>query len=193
MRLLEEYACHNRTVPLCFWTSPCVFGDRFGNVTKETDALGNSKEATYNLYGNPITITDKNGNTFTSQYNEYGSLLNTRKGGVVYVQKNNAYNVYNMETVCADNTTGTMYPTSTTYDVYGYPNLKVNMRQGYRVDYVNDVDGNIASEINSKVNPLYGKVSEGDVIVTIYKDESWTLKLYFDADNKEKCYYVKEN
>ena len=119
--------------------------DRFGNVTKETDALGNSKEATYNLYGKPEYITDKNGANFINTYNEYGSLLITRKEGTGIVRKSYSYNVYNMETASSDYTAGIMCNTATTYDAYGYPNLNVNMRHGYRVDYVNDVDGNVES------------------------------------------------
>lgn len=43
--------------------------DRFGNVIKATDALGNDITSEYNLMGLPTTQTDRNENVTTNTYN----------------------------------------------------------------------------------------------------------------------------
>ncbi len=57
-----------------------------------------------------------------------------------------------------------------------------------------DIAGSVASEVNSTFNPLYRKVSKGDVITTVYKKQFFnnkTIMFYFKGEDKQRCYYVK--
>lgn len=54
----------------------------------------------------------------------------------------------------------------------------------------------VADKINKSINPLYGKVSEGDIVATVKRIPTFGLrkeyKFYFHGNDKSRCYYVKE-
>ena len=114
--------------------------DRFGNVTKTTDALGKSETSTYNLAGLPETKTDRNGNTAYYTYNAYGSVkeLQTTKGDDVL----NQYTANNLLKVCIDwnemDKTHAFY----SYDAMGNM-IKESVSSATEVKtYTYDADGN---------------------------------------------------
>ena len=61
---------------------------------------------------------------------------------------------------------------------------------GEKIDFV----GTIASMVNEKFNPLYNKVNEGDIIVTVNKKQFFKnkeLQFYFQNNDKQRSYYVR--
>ena len=91
--------------------------DRFGNVTKETDSLGNSRTAGYNLYGTVEVQTDKKGNKFSYANNSYGSPIWILDDDVRYSVIFD-YNGYNMPVRIWEQVEDQQ--TYITYDAYGY-------------------------------------------------------------------------
>ncbi len=118
--------------------------DRFGNVTKATDALGNSTVSEYNLMGLPTKQTDRNGNVTTNTYNPYGSLLTSHVTGggadTVYDVSEDIVNTYNKNGMLISSAVGENNITAYTYDVYG--NTASETTNGVTNTYTYDVNGN---------------------------------------------------
>ncbi len=118
--------------------------DRFGNVTKATDALGNSTVSEYNLMGLPTKQTDRNGNVTTNTYNPYGSLLTSHVSGggadTVYDVSEDIVNTYNKNGMLISSAVGENNITAYTYDVYG--NTASETTNGVTNTYTYDVNGN---------------------------------------------------
>ena len=113
--------------------------DRFGNVTKETDSLGNSRTAGYNLYGAPTVQTDKNGVEFYYSYNEYGSPILVLNDDDNY-RITYSYNVYNMPIGQWDFVESRLNRSS--YDAFGYVAEERDVKNNIINAYTNDVNGN---------------------------------------------------
>jgi len=109
--------------------------DRFGNVIKHIDAMGQSETAQYNLMKLPITQTDRNGNTTTNTYNAYGSLLTSKVGTDVIT---NTYSANNLLISASNGQSGG--DVSYTYDAYG--NMASETTNGVTNTYTYDADGN---------------------------------------------------
>ena len=113
--------------------------DRFGNVTRETDSLGNFKTATYNLYGLPTFAVDKNDEDFMYTYNAFGSVINSFANANTYYTMY-SYNAYNMPTAIWDRVNNQR--TYINYDAFGYVAQEIDVQNQTRSVYTNDVNGN---------------------------------------------------
>ena len=118
--------------------------DRFGNVTKATDALGNDVTSEYNLMGLPTKQTDRNGNVTTNTYNAYGSLLTSHVVGggdnTIYDASEDILNTYNKTGLLISAKSGDDNITTYTYDAFG--NTASETTNGVTNTYTYDVNGN---------------------------------------------------
>ena len=143
--------------------------DRFGNVTKQTDALGQSMEVDeYNLMGLPSSYTDKNGNWITRSYNAYGSLMGEIKTGNDREVITNEYSANNLLNKSIKHNFGTHETDTITYayDKYGYLSKEEN--DGIVKTYTNDVDGNRKNFVLSARGGGGGQDGVGEVMNASY-------------------------
>ena len=122
--------------------------DRFGNVTKTTDAEGNVETAEYDLRGLPIHKKYKNEDESDIYYNAYGSKTEEyvwMRDGQLYLF--NGYNVNNMPTGFAviEDVASNYDSVNYTYDDMGNIASEKYFRSGVEKTYVYDVDGNLKS------------------------------------------------
>ena len=108
--------------------------DRFGNVTKATDALGQDVISEYNLMGLPTKQTDKNGNETVNTYNAYGSVLTSKVTG-----DEDIINTYSKNNLLISTKQG-KEEIKYTYDDYGY--MKTESQGNIQNTYSYDVNGN---------------------------------------------------
>ena len=115
--------------------------DRFGNVTKTTDALGKSETSTYNLAGLPETKTDRNGNTAYYTYNAYGSVKRLYDSAdTMYCMWN--YSANNLLLSCGDREEFSISPIFYAYDEMGNVVRERNGSNKQVKTYTYDADGN---------------------------------------------------
>lgn len=178
--------------------------DRFGNVTKQTDALGQSMEVdTYNLMGLPISFTDKNGNWIIRSYNAYGSMTaETNVGGtdetVDQIMTSSVYSINNLlkESKRQVWKVSGVEANSITYayDQYGY--LSIEIEGDIIKTHTNDVDGNrkrfvlssSAAGFGNGINAsyTYTKLNQPQTVTFSGTDDPGQASYTYDANGRLK-------
>ncbi len=120
--------------------------DRFGNVTKETDALGNSEYTYYDWLSRPTENIDKNGNGTLYSFNAYGSMTSCIK------EDETVTNTYSKNNLLVKSQKGNDVITYT-YDDFG--NVKTENNNGVINTYTYDADGNRKTFNQKEGNTTY--------------------------------------
>lgn len=139
--------------------NPSVTGytyDSRGNLTRETDALGNYESYTYDIAGNVKTSTDKNGNVTNNIYDIFGLTQSTTTGTNDTFEKYiYEYNPIGQQITVKKSTTENVFDDiiNYTYDEFGRVTNIDNqdlssesvIDNGYEVNYTYDANSNVTA------------------------------------------------
>ena len=133
--------------------------DQYGNISKETDALGNNTNYVYNNIGWILSKTSPKGTVTTYEYDNSGNNTKVTENGI------QTLNEYNYKNNITKTTNG-----NSNFKIYEYDNaqnlVKVIDEEGYVTTYEYDIYGNKIKE-NKANNASY--IYEYDVLNNITK------------------------
>ena len=133
--------------------------DQYGNISKETDALGNSTNYVYNNIGWVLSKTSPKGTVTTYEYDNSGNNTKVTENGI------QTLNEYNYKNNITKTTNG-----NANFKTYEYDNaqnlVKVIDEEGYVTTYEYDIYGNKIKE-NRANNASY--IYEYDVLNNMTK------------------------
>lgn len=133
--------------------------DQYGNISKETDALGNSTNYVYNNIGWVLSKTSPKGTVTTYEYDNSGNNTKVTENGI------QTLNEYNYKNNITKTTNG-----NSNFKTYEYDNaqnlVKVIDEEGYVTTYEYDIYGNKIKE-NKANNASY--IYEYDVLNNMTK------------------------
>ena len=133
--------------------------DQYGNISKETDALGNSTNYVYNNIGWVLSKTSPKGTVTTYEYDNSGNNTKVTENGI------QTLNEYNYKNNITKTTNG-----NSNFKIYEYDNaqnlVKVIDEEGYVTTYEYDIYGNKIKE-NRANNASY--IYEYDVLNNMTK------------------------
>ena len=133
--------------------------DQYGNISKETDALGNSTSYVYNNIGWILSKTSPKGTVTTYEYDNSGNNTKVTENGI------QTLNEYNYKNNITKTTNG-----NSNFKTYEYDNaqnlVKVIDEEGYVTTYEYDIYGNKIKE-NKANNASY--IYEYDVLNNMTK------------------------